>query len=288
MEIVLDVILDALLDSFKLLPFLFLTYLFMEFLEHKAGDKTRAAMIKAGRVGPLFGAGLGLLPQCGFSAAAAGLYAGRVVTVGTLLAVFLATSDEMLPVFIGEGVPIRVILTVLGCKFVLALVVGFAADLIVRRRPEEQGMVDLCRQEHCHCENGILRSALHHTLHVFLFVLLINLALTGTFAAVGEERVAAMMNGVPVLGECVAALIGLVPNCAASVAIATLYVKGVISAGAMLAGLLTGAGAGLLILFRTNRHHWRENLLIVAALYLTGVAFGSLFDLTGLADLLHI
>ena len=288
MEIVLDVVLDALLDSVKLLPFLFLTYLFMEFLEHNAGDKTRAALTRAGRVGPLVGASLGLLPQCGFSAAAAGLYAGRVVTVGALLAVFLATSDEMLPVFIGEGVSPRVILTVLGCKFVIALLVGFAADLIVRRRPEEQGMVDLCQQEHCHCEKGILRSALHHTLHIFLFVLIINLALGATFAAVGEERVAALMNGVPVLGECVAALVGLVPNCAASVAIATLYVRGVISAGAMLAGLLTGAGAGLLILFRTNRHHLRENLLIVLALFVAGVAFGSLFDLTGLAGLLYI
>lgn len=288
MAVVFDVVLDALLDSLKLLPFLFLTYLFMEFLEHKAGDKTRAAMAKAGRVGPLFGAGLGLLPQCGFSAAAAGLYAGRVVTVGTLLAVFLATSDEMLPVFIGEGVSPRVILTVLGCKFVLALAVGFAADLIIRRRPDEQGMIDLCQQEHCHCENGILRSALHHTLHIFLFVLLINLALAGTFAAVGEARVAAMMNGLPVLGECAAALIGLVPNCAASVAVATLYVKGVIPAGAMLAGLLTGAGAGLLVLFRSDRRHWRSNLLIVATLFAVGVLFGTLFDLTGLADLLHI
>ena len=288
MKIVLDVLLDALLDSLKLLPFLFLTYLLMEFLEHKAGEKTRAAMTKAGHVGPLVGAALGLLPQCGFSAAAAGLYAGRVVTVGTLLAVFLATSDEMLPIFLGEGVSLRIILIVLGCKFVIALAVGFTADLVVRRRPDEQGMVDLCQQEHCHCENGIVRSALHHTLHIFLFVLLINLALGGLFAAVGGARVAAMMNRLPVLGECVAALIGLIPNCAASVAVATLYVEGVIQAGAMLAGLLTGAGAGLLVLFRTNRHHWRENLLIVAALFVVGILFGSLIDLTGLARWLKI
>lgn len=288
MQIIFDVLLDALLDSLKLLPFLFLTYLLMEFLEHKAGEKTRTAMVRAGRVGPVFGAALGLLPQCGFSAAAAGLYAGRVVTVGTLLAVFLATSDEMLPVFLGKGVPLRIILIVLGCKFVMALAVGFAADLLVRRRPDEQGMVDLCQQEHCHCENGIIRSALHHTLHIFLFVFLINLVLGGLFAVVGEARVAVLMNRVPVLGECVAALIGLIPNCAASVAVATLYVEGVIPAGAMLAGLLTGAGAGLLILFRTNRHHVRENLLIVAVLFVVGVLFGSLVDLTGLARLLNI
>ena len=287
-DVVFDVVLDAVLDSLKLLPFLFLTYLLMEFLEHKAGERVRHAIVGTGRVGPLFGAAVGLLPQCGFSAAAAGLYAGRVVTVGTLLAVFLATSDEMLPVFLGGGVPLRVILTVLGCKFVIALLVGFLADLILRRRPDEHGVVDLCEQEHCHCEKGVFRSALHHTLHIFLFVLVINLALGGLFAAVGEERVALWMNRLPVLSECVAALVGLVPNCAASVAIATLYVRGVIPAGAMLAGLLPGAGAGLLILFRTNRHHKRENLLIVVFLFSVGVLFGSLLDLTGLAGRLGI
>lgn len=282
MHEILHILLHGFLDSLKILPFLFLTYLLMELLEHKAGDRVQQAISKAGRAGPAIGGLLGLVPQCGFSTMAAGLYAGRVVTPGTLLAVFLATSDEMLPVFIGEGVAAGKILTVLAIKLVLAMLVGFSADLLLRKHIKETHIEELCEEEHCHCEKGVLRSAIHHTLFIFLFILIINVALTAVFEYVGEEPIAKAVNSLPVLGTVLAALVGLVPNCAVSVAIATLWTKGVISGGAMLAGLLTGAGAGILVLFRTNRH-LRENLLITAALFGAGVLFGVLFDLTGLS-----
>ncbi len=283
-EMILHVVWHGFLDTLKLLPFLFLTYLLMELLEHKAGERAERVLTRTGRFGPVIGALLGLVPQCGFSGAAASLYAGRVVTLGTMLAVFLATSDEMIPVFLSEQVAAPVILAVLGIKLLVAVLVGFVADAVTRRSRKSLHVHTLCEEEHCHCEKGIVRSALHHTLHIALFVLIINLALGAVLELVGAERIAAALSAVPFVGQVVAALIGLIPNCAASVAIATLYARGLLSAGSMLAGLLTGAGAGLLILFRTNRQR-RENLLIAAALLGIGVFFGCLLDFTGLATL---
>ena len=282
MEHVLHILAHGTLDSLKLLPFLFVTYLLMELLEHKAGDRVQRAIARAGKAGPAIGGALGLVPQCGFSAMAAGLYAGHIITPGTLLAVFLATSDEMLPIFLGEGIAPARIFTVLGLKLGCALIVGFVTDLLLRKHIHGMHISELCEDEHCHCEKGILRSAIHHTLHIFVFVLIVNLLLTGAFELIGEERIAVAMNSIPVLGTVAAAVIGLIPNCAASVAIATLWTHGVISGGAMLSGLLTGAGAGLLILFRTNKH-LKENLLLLAALLGVGIFFGCLLDLTGLA-----
>ncbi len=267
-------------DTLKLLPFLFLTYLLMEVLEHKAGDGAKKAIARAGRLGPLIGALLGLVPQCGFSAVAAGLFAARIVTPGTVLAVFLATSDEMLPVLLGAGIPIPCVLAVLGLKFVIAALSGFAVDLLLHRRIKAPHVEAFCDEEHCHCEQGVWRSALHHTWQIGLFVLVVNLALSFVLEFVGTEALASLVGGIPVLGESVAALIGLIPNCAASVAIATLYAKGVISAGAMLSGLLTGAGAGLLVLFRTNKN-LVQNLLFTIALFVLGVLFGSVLEITG-------
>jgi hypothetical protein len=278
----------ALLDSLWVLPFLFVTYLLMELLEHKAGERAKRAIAKTGKAGPLLGGLLGLVPQCGFSAAAAGLFAGHVITPGTLLAVFLATSDEMLPIFLGEGIaPVR-IFTVLGVKLGIALLVGFLVDLLMRGHLHEIDVEELCSEENCHCgERGILLSALLHTAEIFAFVFLVNLLLGGAFEFIGEARIGAFLSDIPVVGVLCAALVGLVPNCAASVLIATLWTRGVISGGAMLAGLLTGAGAGLLVLFRTNRHV-KQNLLLVALLLGAGLLFGCLFDLTGLAALLGI
>lgn len=286
-EMILHVVWHGFLDTLKLLPFLFLTYLLMELLEHKAGERAERVLTRTGRFGPVIGALLGLVPQCGFSGAAASLYAGRVVTLGTMLAVFLATSDEMIPVFLSEQVAAPVILAVLGIKLLVAVLVGFVADAVTRRSRKSLHVHTLCEEEHCHCEKGIVRSALHHTLHIALFVLIINLALGAVLELVGAERIAAALSAVPFVGQVMAALIGLIPNCAASVAIATLYARGLLSAGSMLAGLLTGAGAGLLILFRTNRQR-RENLLIAAALLGIGVFFGCLLDFTGLAALLGL
>ena len=281
------IVLHAALDTLKIVPFLFLTYLAMELLEHKAGARVMRAVSGAGKAGPAIGAALGLLPQCGFSAAAAGFYAGRVVTLGTLMAVFLATSDEMIAVFVGEGLPAATVFTVLAVKLITGMLVGFFVDAILFKRNRTLHVEALCEAEGCHCEEGVWRSALHHTLHITLFVLILNLVLGAVLQCVEPERLAAVLGRLPLLGQGVAALVGLVPNCAASVAIATLYARGVLSAGAMLAGLLSGAGAGLLVLFRTNKH-LKENLLFTLALLVISVAVGCSFDYSGLAALLNL
>ena len=176
----LHIIEHTIIDSIKLLPFLFIAYLIMEFLEHKTGEKTKKFVQKSGRFGPVLGGIAGIFPQCGFSAAASNLYAGRVISLGTLIAIFLSTSDEMLPILISEAVDMKIILQILGIKLVIAIIAGFLIDFIIRKTSkitEENRIVDMCEHEHCHCEKGILKSALKHTLHIFLFILIITLVL---------------------------------------------------------------------------------------------------------------
>ncbi len=283
----LHVLWHAFLDSIGILPFLILTYLCMELLEHKAGARVQRTISRAGKAGPLLGGAVGLLPQCGFSAAAAGLYAGRVVTLGTVIAVFLSTSDEMIAVFLGKGLPLRVIFITLAVKLLVAVLFGFVVDLLLARRQAHMHIHAHCEEAHCGCERGLWRSVLHHTLQIFLFIYIINVALGALLELVDAERLALFLGEVPVLSQAVAALIGLIPNCAASVAVATLYADGLLSAGAMLAGLLTGAGAGLLVLFRTNKKPL-ENLAVVAALFAIGVLVGCVLDYTGLALLIGL
>lgn len=280
----------------KLLPFLFLTYLLMEWLEHRTGEGARRRIQTAGKVGPLWGGLLGVVPQCGFSAAAASLYAGRVITIGTLFAVFLSTSDEMLPILLSEAVPAATIGKILAAKVVIAVVSGFLLEFLCGALPKKKrGGMDIravCGEERCHCGDGILKSALRHTIKIFLSIFLIMFFLTLIMETVGEDSLALAFRGAPVVGELIAALIGLIPNCASSVVITQLYVSGVIGAGAMMAGLLTNAGVGLLVLFRVNRganhgaeHNTnrglRENLGIVAALYCAGVFWGVVIGLLG-------
>lgn len=286
-EFLHEVVLDGLLDTAKLLPFLFLTYLAMEFLEHKAEGKALRFLEKSGRFGPLLGALVGTVPQCGFSAAAANLYAGRIITLGTLLAVFLSTSDEMLPLLIAGNVKMTSVLLILGVKIVVGIAVGMLVDLVLRLRHKEESVhIDtLCEQDHCHCENGIFRSALHHTVHITLFILLVTLFVNAVVFFVGEDTVASLFYNRPVVGHILSALVGLIPNCAASVALTGFYLNGFITAGAMLAGLLPGAGVGLLVLFRVNRP-MKENFLILLLLFVVGVLAGLAVDLTGLSALL--
>ncbi|MEG0071916.1 MAG: putative manganese transporter [Raoultibacter sp.] len=286
MEIFISILSDALIDTLKLLPFLFVTYLAMEALEHKAGDKAAGAIKRAGTSGPALGAILGVFPQCGFSAAAATLYAGRVITLGTLFAVFLSTSDEMLPIFIAEQVDLSVILKILGLKLLIGLIMGFALDAVLRiaRRSGDNKMHihELCEQEHCDCEDGIFKSTCKHTLQVTLFIFLLSLLIGGVVEFVGEEAIASFVAAQPLFSVFASALVGLIPNCAASVVITELYLEGTLGAGAMMAGLLVSAGVGLLVLFRTNRNV-RENLAILLGLYSIGVVWGLMVTLLGIS-----
>lgn len=283
----LDIIIDTLIDALKLLPFLFVTYLIMEYVEHKAGSSFEKALHKGGAVGPLVGGVLGVVPQCGFSAAASNLYAGRIISLGTLFAVYLSTSDEMLPILISEQADVSFMIKILLLKALAGIATGFAVDLVLRltgRLSREWDIESLCEREHCSCEDeeGVLKPALVHTLHVFLFVILITFVLNVIVHFAGFETIRSSLIGKPVIGELIAALIGLIPNCGASVALTKLYLDGVMSLGSMIAGLLTGAGVGLLVLFRVN-DHLKENLMIAAALYVLGAVFGIFIELSGLA-----
>ena len=273
---ILDAIWDGTLDTLKLIPFLFITYLVMEWVEHRTSDHTKTAIRKAGRLGPLVGGILGVIPQCGFSAAAASLYAGKVITAGTLIAVFLSTSDEMLPILLSERAGIGFIAKVLIVKALYGVIAGFLVDFLFRKLNERRigvGIHGICTQEHCHCEKGIVRSALKHTVSITFFILLISIVLNILLAIVGTENLSNLVLNQPVIGEVLAGLIGLIPNCAASIALTQLYLEGVMSAGAMVSGLMVGAGVGLLVLFRTNRHT-RQNIQLTILLYILGVAGG--------------
>lgn len=294
LDTIFDILIDVALDTVKLLPFLFLTYLAMEYIEHKTGDKAKETIKKSGKVGPLVGALLGVCPQCGFSAAASSLYAGRIITVGTLVTVYLSTSDEMLPIFISEQVPALDILKILGLKALIALIVGFAIDIAAnvliksRSHSPEPEIGHLCEHDHCHCEEeGILKSAIHHTLQIIAFIFAISLALGFVIEFIGQEALANFITNKPIIGELVAGLIGLIPNCAASVVITQLYLEGALSFGAMMSGLLVGAGIGLVVLFRMNENKIR-NLEIVGILYVAGVIFGILIELFDVAGLIGI
>lgn len=287
-HVITHILTHALLDTLKLIPFLFLTYLLMEFLEHRSGDRLENAIKKSGRLGPLLGGVLGIVPQCGFSAAASSLYAGRIISLGTLMAIFLSTSDEMLPIMLSSDIDLWIVLKILGAKLIVAAFAGFVIDFalsLIKKEDKHAGHIhELCEHEGCHCENGIFRSALSHTLKITLFVLIANLLIGGAVELIGEENIAAALSGTPVLGELIAALIGLIPNCASSVIITELYLEGLISLGSLMSGLLVGAGVGVMVLFRVNKN-LKQNLAILGLLYFSGVLFGLVFELAPVAAL---
>lgn len=278
----IDVIADSFIDSIKLLPFLFLTYLAMEYLEHRAGEKMQDIIKKSGKAGPLIGGLLGVFPQCGFSAAASNLYAGRIISLGTLMAVFLSTSDEMLPIMISENAGLSMMGKVLAVKVLFAVAAGFAIDLVFGRKEKNMQIEHLCERHHCHCERGIWKSALHHTVEIFLYILLISFVLNLVIALIGEEALGALILKQPIAGVLIAALVGMIPNCAASVIVTKLYLGGVLGAGALIAGLLSGTGVGCLVLLKVNDDH-RENVRILLLLYVIGVLAGWLVEFMNLA-----
>lgn len=280
MDMILDVICDTLIDGLRILPFLFLTYLAMECLEHWTGGRMQEVVRKSGKAGPAIGGLLGVFPQCGFSAAAANLYAGKVITLGTLLAVFLSTSDEMLPIMISENAGISLIAKILLTKLIFAVAVGFLADILFPKKEEPQ-IGHFCEKHHCHCEKGIWRSAVNHTWKIFLYLLVVSLILNGVIAAIGEDAMASFISNRPVLGLFAAAFVGMIPNCASSVVLTHLYLGGVLGAGPLFAGLLAGSGVGYLVLLRVNEDK-KDNLRIFALLYGVGVAAGAVVEVLGL------
>lgn len=317
-------------DTIYLVPFLLITYLLLETLEHKAGDKAAHLVQKAGFAGPLVGAVLGAIPQCGFSAAGAALYASRAITLGTLFAVFLSTSDEMLPLFIAQQVDPRIMFAILGTKVLIGMIMGFAIDGTIRLRirrkirqasPDSHTLYDTgCHNDkhdhhdahdthnthdhrlaseierpfsHQHCHNpscsvdenshgwrDVVISAVKHTLQVSIIVYLISLVLVAVLDIAGEDALRAFLTANPEFTTFASALVGLIPNCGASIVITQLYLDGMLKTGAMLSGLLVSAGVGILVLFGEKRN-LKQNALILLGLLVIGIAWGLLFDALG-------
>lgn len=276
-----SVVLHGLLDTAKIIVFLFLTYLFMEFIEHSASDKVERVMRSSGKFGPLIGGVFGAFPQCGFSAVAANLYTGRVITLGTLIAVFLSTSDEMIAVLLAGNMGLTRILSIVGYKVVVGILMGFAIDVVLKlmhRTKEEINIDELCDNDNCHCERGVIYSALHHTVTTGLFILITTLLINCALFFIGSENLSNVIVNVPVLSHFISALLGLIPNCAVSVALSQLALSGIITTGTMLSGLFSGAGVGLLVLAKVNKN-WRENVVVIALLVVFGTAFGAIAEL---------
>ena len=265
-------------ETLLLLPFLFATYLVLEAIEAHAGGALEKFLERARSVGPAAGALAGAIPQCGVSAAAASFYAGGVITAGTLLAVFLSTSDELIPVLLSERVPVALLAKIVGIKAACALGVGFLANGIlafVRHSRRDVAIHDLCAHSHCGCREhkGILVPALIHTLEIFVFIVVISGAIELCMHYFGEDSLSPLRLNRPFFGELAAGARGLIPNCAVSVAGAKLYLAGAMSPGALMASSFTGSGLGLLVLFRTNRS-LKENLALLVIVYALGVLLG--------------
>lgn len=360
MDLLIDILFDAGKDTLSLVPFLLLTYLALETLEHVAGDRVNGAIKRAGAAGPVVGSLLGMVPQCGFSAMAATLYAGRVATLGTLVAVFLSTSDEMLPLLFAEQVPVQTMAMLLASKALIALVTGFIVDAAIRglrrnarahaaiRRTvlgtaanpahvncahddhtggdiidevAEAGVSadhihELCERDHCGCDEdedehghdhshdhghadeherhhdhshshegapivSIIRSAISHTVQVSVFIFLVTLILVAALETFGESAIEQFLRGNETLAVLGSALVGLIPNCSASVVITQLYLEGALQLAPMLAGTLISAGVGYLVLFRTNRSA-RENAVFLVMMYVIGAGWGLILSAFGL------
>lgn len=364
MDLLIDILFDAGKDTLSLVPFLLVTYLALETLEHVAGNRVNGAIKRAGAAGPVVGSLLGMVPQCGFSAMAATLYAGRVVTLGTLVAVFLSTSDEMLPLLLAEQVPVQTMAMLLASKALIALVTGFIVDAAIRglrrnarahaaiRRTvlgtaanpahvncahddhtggdiidevAEAGVSadhihELCERDHCGCDEdedeherdhghsydhghtgehehhhghshdhshegapvlSIIRSAISHTVQVSVFIFLVTLILVAVLETFGESAIEQFLRGNETLAVLGSALVGLIPNCSASVVITQLYLEGALQLAPMLAGTLISAGVGYPVLFRTNRSA-RENVLFLIMMYVIGAGWGLILSAVGL------
>lgn len=274
-EIILHSIKHPFIETIKMSPIIFLAYLFMEWLEHSGSDKLEGVLKNSKQFGPLWASALGLLPQCGFSGAVAGMYATGTVTVGALLAVLLSTSDEMLPVMLGAGISATTIIAILILKFFVGVVVGFTADFVLRRKgkTEEEHIHEFCEMERCSCKDGIWISALKHTLKILAIIYIVSALLHFAVEITPKDTLVSALN-FPVISQVVATLIGLIPNCAVSITLTQLYVDSALGISPLLCGLLANGGVGLLVLFRVNRN-LKNNLFITLTLFLSSLVFGT-------------
>lgn len=277
-----EVILDTIVDSLKLIPFLLVAFLIIELLEHKLNNKTKNILTKSKKIGPIIGSLLGVIPQCGFSVMATNLYITRIITLGTLISIYLSTSDEMLIIMISKKVEISLILKILLIKIFFGIVYGLIIDKIInKKKKDKKTNYELCDKEHCDCNHSILLSAIKHTLHITLFIFIITLIINTIFTLLGDNYLSKILLNNSILSPFITSLIGLIPNCAASVILTELYLNSTISLGALIGGLLTSSGSSLLVLIKNNKNQ-KENLSIILLLYALGVLSGIIIELISL------
>lgn len=273
----LDIILDTLKDGIKILPFLFIAFLIIELFEHKFSKNGISIIKKSNKFGPLLGGVLGCFPQCGFSVLATNLYVTRIISLGTLISIYLSTSDEMLPLLIAHGSSFNEIVRLLGVKLFIGVLSGFVIDFAIKKK-ESILISDLCEEDNCHCENGIFISSLKHTLRTLLFIMIVSFCLNIVMYYGGEEILSNVLGMDSIISPFVASLIGLIPNCASSVVLTELYLNNVLSLSSVIAGLLTGSGVAILVLFKSNKN-MKENIKILLLIYLIGVLSGLILEL---------
>lgn len=275
----LDIILDTIIDSIKLIPFLFIAFLIIELIEHKLTKKSKKIIGNAKQYGPLIGSLLGIFPQCGFSVVATNLYVTRIISLGTLIAIYLSTSDEMLPILLSRKTEFSIILEILSIKFIIGVISGFIIDFILRKKKLETQNYEICNNEHCHCnKNNILISSIKHTINTCLFIFIISFILNILISYVDETLLEKIFLKNNIFAPFLSSLIGLIPNCASSVMITELYLKEVLTLGTTLAGLLTGSGVAILVLFKSNKN-LKENINILLLIYLIGSISGVIINI---------
>lgn len=274
----LDCFIDGLIDTLKVFPFLLISFYIIEILEHKINSNKR--LESSGKYGPVLGSLLGIIPQCGIASIATNLYVTGIITLGTLISVFLSTSDEMIPILLSEKVSIKLILIILGIKLVVGLVSGIMIDLVYPRKIKSH--YEICEEEHCHCDDHKFISAFKHTINISLFILVINVLLNMVFNYGLNDYLSSLLLKDSIFSPIITSLIGLIPNCASSIVITKLYLASSISFGSMIAGLLTNSGIALVVLFKTNRN-LKENINIILLTYFIGTVIGIILNILHIA-----
>ena len=273
-----SVIFETLIDSFKLLPFLFITFLIIELFEHKLKKQSKKIIMKSGKFGPLLGSFLGIIPQCGFSVAATNLYVTRIISLGTLIAVYLSTSDEMIPILIAEHAPLLLIIKIILVKFIIGVIFGYILDLIFRKKELEKQDYSICKKEHPNVKNKIIIPSLKHTINIFLFILLCNFIINFIMDFGGEKYLEVLLLKNNIFSSFITSLIGLIPNCASSVVLSELFLKDAISFSSFIAGLTSGAGIASLVLLKINKNK-KQTLFIITLVYFIGVFSGLVIEI---------
>lgn len=276
-----EIILDTIIDTLKLLPFLFIAFLIIEFTEHKLNKKNEMILTKAKKFGVISGSLLGIIPQCGFSVMATNLYITRIITLGTLISIYLSTSDEMLPILISHNVDWSLIIKILLLKIIFAIIYGIILDLIIRKQKNfknEKLDYQICKKENCHCEEGIVVPALKHTINTGIYVLIISFLINLTFNYIGEHFLSKLLLKNTIFSPFITSLIGLIPNCGTSILLTELYLNKAIHLSSLIGGLLTNCGTALIVLFKNNKQK-KENLIIILLLYGLGVISGIILEM---------